>query len=98
MIAGELAANPSDPAAAFAEYRRKMVDFVQDECAIPLGGRMPKVAAPQTRLGVWTLRTVFWALARMNLPWLAAHMPDFGSGDSKKFQVPTYTFEQASVR
>ncbi|KAK4495523.1 hypothetical protein PRZ48_013855 [Zasmidium cellare] len=93
MIAGELAANPADPAAAFEEYQRKFQGYVKEEGSIPLGGKAPAIFEPQSRLGLWILRTAFWGITRSGLPQLLENLPSFQSeGPTKKFRLPQYAF------
>ncbi|KAI4726735.1 oxidoreductase [Aureobasidium sp. EXF-10728] len=96
ILAGELAANPEDPAAAFTNYKKKFEGFVQENGSIPLGGRAPKLAAPQSDLGIWVLRSIFGTIARPgfqkffnSLP----SLPSFGGGE-QKFEVPDYNFQR----
>lgn len=93
ILAGELTANPEDPAAAFAEYQNKFQGFVKDEGSIPLGGNAPKIFEPQSRLGVWTLRSIFWAITRIDLPRAIEYLPKLPDGGSteKKFELPEYS-------
>lgn len=95
VLAGELAANPEDPAAAFANYRKKFEGFVQEHGSIPLGGRAPKLAAPQSDLGIWVFRSIFGTVARpgfQNFIKSLPSLPSFG-GAAKGFQLPDYDFQ-----
>lgn len=100
MMAGELARNPTDPAAAFATYKRKFEAHVKAEGTIPLGGRAPRIFAPQSQWGIWVLRTLFWGVSRVNLVRIWEALPSFSKkGDievdnddgGKKFRLPKYS-------
>lgn len=99
MIAGELAANPADPAAAFEEYQRKLQGYVKEEGSIPLGGKAPAIFEPQSRLGLWMLRTAFWSVTRMGLPQLLENLPSSqGEDATKKFRLPPYDLVACETR
>ncbi|KAI5208589.1 oxidoreductase [Aureobasidium subglaciale] len=94
MLAGELIANPNDPAAAFTNYKKKFGPFVQAEGAIPLGGRAPKLFCPQSDTGIWFIRSIFGTVAKPGVQRFFASLPSlpsFGMG-SKKFELPDYDF------
>ncbi|KAG9952016.1 oxidoreductase, partial [Aureobasidium melanogenum] len=95
ILAGELAANSEDPAAAFATYRMKFEGFVRENGTIPLGGRAPRLAAPQSDLGIWILRLVFGTIARPGFQKLFNSLPSLPSfgGQVKKFELPDYHFQ-----
>lgn len=63
VLAGELAANPDDPSAAFIKYDGVLRDHVKRSQAIPLGGTLPKLVNPSTEWGIYLLRTIFWLIA-----------------------------------
>lgn len=50
LLAGELAENPNDPSAAFAEYRRKFAPYTEKSQVIPFGGKAPKLILPVSLL------------------------------------------------
>ncbi|KAG7005818.1 monooxygenase [Physcia stellaris] len=85
ILAGELAANLSDPEAAFREYERKFRPRVEWSQQIPLGGRAPNYLNPQTSWGIWSLQTFFWFIAYTKV-WKLA--PDF----DKPYPIPEYNF------
>ncbi|KAI5209255.1 oxidoreductase [Aureobasidium subglaciale] len=92
MIAGELIANPNDPAAAFTNYKKKFGVFAEEEGAIPLGGKAPKLFCPQSDTGIWIIRSIFGVVARPGVQKFFASLPSlpsFGLG-SKKFELPDY--------
>ncbi|KAG9838271.1 oxidoreductase, partial [Aureobasidium melanogenum] len=95
ILAGELAANPEDPAAAFISYKKKFEGFVQEHGTIPLGGRAPRLAAPQSDLGIWLFRFIFGTIARPGFQKLFESLPSLASfgGQVKKFQLPDYHFQ-----
>ncbi|KAG9683019.1 oxidoreductase, partial [Aureobasidium melanogenum] len=95
ILAGELAASPEDPAAAFTNYRKKFEGFVRENGTIPLGGRAPRLAAPQSDLGIWILRLVFGTIARPGFQKLFNSLPSLPSfgGQVKKFELPDYHFQ-----
>ncbi|KAF4548434.1 FAD-binding domain-containing protein 39 [Elsinoe fawcettii] len=62
-VAGELSLSPDDPRAAFKRYEDRLRPFVDKAQTIPLGGISPKLINPDTRWGIWLLRTVFAWLA-----------------------------------
>ena len=100
ILAGELAANPEDPAAAFANYKKKFEGYVQENGNIPLGGRAPKLAAPQSDLGIWLIRSIFRTTARPGFRKFLESLPSppsFG-GEAKKFQLPAYDFQMRQGR
>jgi 2-polyprenyl-6-methoxyphenol hydroxylase-like FAD-dependent oxidoreductase len=96
ILAGELAKNPGDPAAAFSEYKRRFEGFVKEEGAIPLGGQAPKVFVPQSDLGVWTLRSIFAFVARPTVQRILSSLPSLPSFGQQqgKIQLPQYVFEK----
>ncbi|KAG9563047.1 oxidoreductase, partial [Aureobasidium melanogenum] len=95
ILAGELTANPEDPAAAFTNYRKKFEGFVQEHGTIPLGGRAPKLLAPQSDLGIWSIRFIFGTITRPGFQKLFESLPSLPSfgGQVKKFRLPDYHFQ-----
>jgi hypothetical protein len=89
VMAGEVAANPQDPEAAFARYEERLRPFVRDAQYIPLGGSLPKIGNPQTRFGIQILRFVFWFIAWTGL-WKLLGAKQGGS----KFELPDYKFKR----
>jgi hypothetical protein len=89
-----LAKNPEDPATAFTNYKKTFEPFVQENGSIPLGGRAPKLAAPQSDLGIWMLRSIFGTIARPTVQKLIESLPSLPSfgGGGEKFQLPEYDF------
>ena len=85
ILAGELAANLSNPEAAFQEYERKFRPRVEWAQQIPLGGRAPNFLNPQTWWGIWLLQTILWVIAYTKV-WKI--MPDF----DKPYPIPEYNF------
>lgn len=51
ILAGEMAGNPKDPAAAFASYEQIMRPFVMKAQSLVPGA--PKLANPQTSMRIW---------------------------------------------
>ncbi|KAK6008371.1 hypothetical protein QM012_000274 [Aureobasidium pullulans] len=95
ILAGEITANPEDPARAFTNYRKKFEGFVQENGSIPLGGRAPKLAAPQSDLSIWILRSLFGTIARPRVQRFFASLPSLPSfgGQAKRFQLSDYNFQ-----
>lgn len=95
ILAGELTANPQNPAAAFTNYRRKFEGFVQEHGSIPLGGRAPKLVAPQSDLGIWVVRSIFGTVARPGFQNLVKSLPSLSGFEAvtKRFQLPDYDFQ-----
>jgi 2-polyprenyl-6-methoxyphenol hydroxylase-like FAD-dependent oxidoreductase len=94
VLAGELAKNPEDPATAFTNYKKNFEGFVQENGSIPLGGRAPKLAAPQSDFGIWMIRSIFGTIARPGFQKLFESLPSlpgFGGGVDK-FEFPEYDF------
>lgn len=63
VLAGELAATPDDPAAAFAKYDATIRDYVEKAQRIPLGGLAPRLANPRTTWAILLLRCIFWLVS-----------------------------------
>lgn len=89
LIAGELAANPHDPSAAFARYEERLRDYVNKAQTIPLGGALPKLASPESRVGVSILRFIFWLVAWTGV-WRWINLKQ-----DNTFDLPEYNFEAA---
>jgi len=87
VLAGEIAASPHDLQAAFARYERRLRGFVERAQYIPLGGLLPKIGNPQSRIGVWVFRFVFWLVAWTGV-W---KLIDVKQGDGG-FVLPDYEF------
>jgi 2-polyprenyl-6-methoxyphenol hydroxylase-like FAD-dependent oxidoreductase len=94
ILAGEMASNPNNPAAAFLAYKRRFEDFVKQEGSIPLGGQAPKIFEPQSDIGVWTLRSIFKFVARPTVQRMLTSLPSLPSlgGEKNKIQLPQYVF------
>lgn len=67
VLAGELANNLDDPAAAFASYEDKLRDYITRAQTVPLGGRAPQIMVPQTAAGIWLLQSFFWLIAKSRI-------------------------------
>ena len=87
IIAGEMARSPDDPVAAFTKYEERLRGYVEKAQYVPLAGYLPALGNPQTWLGVWLLRLVFWAIARSGV-W---KLISIKQGDDK-FELPEYEF------
>ncbi|KAK5122832.1 hypothetical protein LTR85_003747 [Meristemomyces frigidus] len=92
ILAGELAANPTNPGAAFAEYKRKFDPYVKEEGMIPLGGRAPNIFVPQSRLAVWALRQLYSGFSNGYGKGLFKFL-NSGKKDEDKFRLPMYKFK-----
>jgi len=90
VIAGELARNPSDPAAAFAKYEERLRGYVEKAQYVPLAGYLPAIGNPQSNLGVRVLRFVFWAIAWSGV-WKLFSLKKGDDG----FVLPEYEFGRA---
>lgn len=84
ILAGELAANPDDPAAAFAKYDATIRGYVEKAQQIPLGGLAPRLANPSATWGIGLLRYVFWLVSWTGL-WRYISI-----GQEKKYVLPAY--------
>lgn len=84
VLAGEMASKPDDPQTAFVEYENKLKAYVTKEQKIPFGGRAPKMANPQTQLGISVSRTLFWVLAQSKV-WKLINV-----GTDEKYTLPEY--------
>lgn len=84
-LAGEMLRHPEDPRGAFTAYERQIGDFVRKCQQIPLRGKAPKLALPQTAWGIWTLRTFFRLIMSTRL-W---KLLKFGE-DPMKIKLPQY--------
>lgn len=83
-MAGELAANPDCPDAAFAKYDARIREYVTKAQRIPLGGIAPKLANPSASWGITLLRFVFWFVAWTGV-WKYISI-----GAEKKYVLPAY--------
>ena len=95
ILAGEMARQPDDPQAAFAEYEKIFRGPVERWSVIPLGGKAPRLIAPQTELGVRAVRTAFWAASRPKVQEIFASLPSLpgiGSKEKGKMELPEYDF------
>lgn len=61
VLAQEISRDPSTQ--AFDKYETRLRKYVDEGQWIPLGGNMPKLIVPQTRLGIWVFRTIFSIIA-----------------------------------
>lgn len=89
-LAGELAASPHNPAAAFARYKDNFKELINAEGSIPLGGYAPKLVEPQSQLGVWAVRQLFWLFTRQPTQKFFGLFGGFGGDLKKKARLPTY--------
>lgn len=85
IIAGELARNRDDPAAAFTQYEERLRAYVEKAQYVPLAGWLPRLGNPQSRLGVRVLRFVFWAIAWSGV-WKLINIKQADD----KFELPEY--------
>jgi 2-polyprenyl-6-methoxyphenol hydroxylase-like FAD-dependent oxidoreductase len=85
MLAGEIASSSDKPEVAFKAYEDKLVGYVKKVQSAPKGG--PQLFVPQTRLGVWMIRTVIWLVYWSGITrWIGGYkMP--------KFDLPEYSFD-----
>lgn len=84
VLAGELAANPDNPSAAFQAYEERLRGYVKKSQYIPLGGVLPRLLNPMTDWGIWLLRTFFRLVAWSGV-WKL-----FDLTASDKYQLPDY--------
>lgn len=84
VLAGELAASPDDPSAAFGRYQDVLEDYVKKSQNIPLGGMLPRLANPWSSWGIYVLRSLFWLMA-----WTGA-WKWFGGESKMDFALPKY--------
>lgn len=63
ILAGELAANPTNPQAAFAAYKRMFDPYVNKEGKIPFGGRAHNIFVPESRLALSIVRQLYRAFS-----------------------------------
>ena len=87
LIAGELAANPGDPRAAFAKYEDRLRGYVKESQSVPLGGTLPKLGLPASYTGIRVLRSIFWLVAHSGI-WKL-----FNIKGKNTFDLPDYKFE-----
>ncbi|KAF2172661.1 hypothetical protein M409DRAFT_62414 [Zasmidium cellare ATCC 36951] len=86
VIAGELASNLDNPSAAFAQYEKKLHDYVRREQKIPFRGKGPELLNPQTGIGIALERSVFKAMAQSKI-WKLIDI-----GKDEDFPLPEYNF------
>lgn len=91
VLAGELAAHPGNPAAAFAEYKRKFDPYVKAKGVIPFGGKAPNLFIPRSRLMVWILRQLYRGFSNGYGRRLFKMMTP-GEKKERKFEMPVYSF------
>jgi 2-polyprenyl-6-methoxyphenol hydroxylase-like FAD-dependent oxidoreductase len=89
IIAGEMASNRDDPAAAFAKYEERLRTYVEKAQYVPLAGFLPRLGNPQSRLGVRVLRFVFWLIAWTGV-WKLVNIKQ----TDDKLVLPEYDFER----
>ncbi|KAF2211541.1 hypothetical protein CERZMDRAFT_43304 [Cercospora zeae-maydis SCOH1-5] len=87
VLAGEMAKSPDDLQQAFASYHAILKAFVSESQQIPLGGKAPKLALPQTDWGIWILRLCYKIIALSGL-W---RLLNFGN-ETVKVDLPEYDF------
>ncbi|KAI5197879.1 oxidoreductase [Aureobasidium subglaciale] len=85
MLAGEILQKPEEPEVAFKAYEDKLAGYVKKAQSAPKGG--PQLFVPQTRLGVWMIRTAQWLVYWSGITrWIGGYkMP--------KFDLPDYSFD-----
>lgn len=85
MLAGEILNSPDMPEVAFKAYEAKLAGYVKKAQSAPKGG--PQLFVPQTRLGVWLIRTVVWLVYWSGITrWIGGYkMPEF--------DLPDYNFD-----
>lgn len=91
VLAGELASDPEDPAAAFAEYESKLQGYVKKEQKIPFGGKAPELLNPRTGIGIAVERTLFKFMAKSQI-WKVLDV-----GKDEEFTVPKYSFVESNI-
>ncbi|PNS21561.1 Ubiquinone biosynthesis monooxygenase COQ6, mitochondrial [Sphaceloma murrayae] len=84
VLAGELSETPLDPKAAFAKYEERLRVFVDKAQSIPLGGVGARIINPESKTGIWLLRTAFEVLAWTGL-WKVAD-----TGEPEGMKLPEY--------
>ncbi|CAD0109501.1 unnamed protein product [Aureobasidium uvarum] len=88
MLAGEILQSPDQPEVAFKAYEDKLAGYVKKAQSAPTGG--PQLFVPQTRLGVWMIRTLFWLVYWSGITrWV-------GGFKMPKFDLPEYPFDRRS--
>jgi 2-polyprenyl-6-methoxyphenol hydroxylase-like FAD-dependent oxidoreductase len=86
MLAGEIANAPDKPEVAFKAYEDKLAGYVKKAQSAPKGG--PQLFVPQTRLGVWMIRTLIWLVYWSGISrW-------FGGYKMPEFDLPDYSFDR----
>ncbi|KAL9038300.1 MAG: hypothetical protein Q9214_005335 [Letrouitia sp. 1 TL-2023] len=86
VLAGELSRQPTT-AEALKAYEGTMRPFIDLAQKIPPGA--PGIACPQTKTGVWILRTVMSVLTKSGIIFALGKMPSLFSQD-KGFKLPQY--------
>lgn len=61
VLAQEITRDPTPQ--AFVKYENRLRAYVEDCQQVPLKGYAPKLAAPETKLGIWIFRTIFSVIA-----------------------------------
>lgn len=87
VLAGELARNTADPAAAFKVYEEKLRKIVENSQQIPLGGRAPSLVCPQSPLGIRALQATLWLSTRTGISQLLGMLPH-----EQQNSLPDYDF------
>ncbi|KAG9682826.1 FAD/NAD(P)-binding domain-containing protein, partial [Aureobasidium melanogenum] len=89
MLAGEILNSPNKPEFAFKAYEDKLAGYVKKAQSAPKGG--PQVFVPQTRFGVWMIRTVIWLVYWSGITrWI-------GSYKMPEFDLPDYDFDRSQT-
>ncbi|KAL8744362.1 MAG: hypothetical protein Q9190_003395 [Brigantiaea leucoxantha] len=86
VLAGELSRQPT-VGEALAAYEATMQPYVTEAQKLPPGA--PAIACPQTKTGVWILRTVMSFLTKSGIIFALGKMPTIFSQD-KGFKLPQY--------
>ena len=64
-LAGAILQHPDNLTAAFVDYEKKMRSVVDRAQGLPLGGRGPRLAHPETAWGIWIFHlivaTIYWS-------------------------------------
>lgn len=88
-LVGEIVASPQNPEAAFARYEERLKSYVAKAQYIPLGGLLPKIGNPQSRIGIKAIRFIFCFIAWTGV-WKLFNVKQ-GDGE---FELPNYQFER----